>query len=162
MLQSVDECLATTSPLIADQIATLKDLHEQLQCKHTLITVLDEKILETLDNDEEIEAEILQTEEVVSSISTAKAKITHHLTPPDTRSEDTPPPTLPPPVSPGHHPAPVSLTRLPKLDLPQFSGNPFLWQPFWDCFEAAVHNNASLTGVQKLSYLSAQLKGEAS
>ena len=155
----------TTSPLTADQIVTLKDLHEQLQRKHTLITALDEKILETLDNDEEIEAEILQTEEGASSISTAKAKITHCLTPPavaDTRSEDIPPATLPPPVSPGHHPAPVSLTRLPKLDLPQFSGNSLLWQPFWDCFEAAVHNNTSLTGVQKLSYLSAQLKGEAS
>ena len=57
---------------------------------------------------------------------------------------------------------PVSLTRLPKLDLPQFSGNLLYWQSFWDSFEAAIHNNTVLTGVQKLSYLRAQLKGEAS
>ena len=52
-------------------------------------------------------------------------------------------------------------TRLPKLDLPHFTGNPLHWQSFWDCFEAAVDNNTSLTGVQKLSYLRAQLAGDA-
>ena len=35
------------------------------------------------------------------------------------------------------------------------------WQPFWDSFKAAVDTNRSLTGVQKLSYLRAQLQGEA-
>jgi len=53
------------------------------------------------------------------------------------------------------------VTRLPKLELPQFSGNPLLWQSFWDIFEASVHTNNSLTGVQKLSYLRSQLQGEA-
>ena len=32
---------------------------------------------------------------------------------------------------------------------------------FWDCFESAIHLNPNLSGVQKLSYLIAQLKGEA-
>ena len=53
------------------------------------------------------------------------------------------------------------VTRLPKLELPQFNGDPLVWQTFWDCFEAAVHSNTSLTGVQKLSYLRAQLHGDA-
>lgn len=44
------------------------------------------------------------------------------------------------------------------MDLPQFTGNPLFWQSFWDCFDAAVHSN---TGVQKLSYLHAQLLGDA-
>ena len=35
-------------------------------------------------------------------------------------------------------------------------------QSFWDCFEAAIHCNPSLTGVQKLNYLRAQLHGDAS
>ena len=51
--------------------------------------------------------------------------------------------------------------RLPKLNLPHFTGNPLHWQLFWDCFAAAVDNNPSLTGVQKLSYLHAQLSGDA-
>lgn len=35
------------------------------------------------------------------------------------------------------------------------------WQPFWDSFEAAVHSNPNLTGVEKFNYLRAQLEGEA-
>ena len=165
LLQSVDECLSTTTPLTADQIATLRDLHEQLNRKNSLIAALDTKILEALDKDEEIETEILQAEEIASSISTTKAKITHRLASAEaaTTRHDTSPATHPPPVSPVHPTREsVSLIRLPNLDLPQFSGNSLFWQAFWDCFEAAVHSNASLTGVQKLSYLRAQLKGEAS
>ena len=52
-------------------------------------------------------------------------------------------------------------TRLPKLNLPYFSGNPLTWQTFWDSFSAAVHNNPKLTGVQKFNYLRAQLRGDA-
>ena len=36
-----------------------------------------------------------------------------------------------------------------------------MWQTFWDSFNAAVHSNASLTGVQKFNYLRAQLQGDA-
>ena len=49
--------------------------------------------------------------------------------------------------------------RLPKLEIPVFTGEPLDWQPFWDCFQAA---NQTLTGVQKLSYLRARLRGKAS
>ena len=52
-------------------------------------------------------------------------------------------------------------TRLPKLSLPYFSGDPLTWQTFWDSFEAAIHYNPNLTGVQKLNYLRAQLQGDA-
>ena len=53
LLQSVEECLSTTtSPLTTDQIATLRDLHEQLTRKDSLIAALDTKILEALENDE--------------------------------------------------------------------------------------------------------------
>ena len=53
-------------------------------------------------------------------------------------------------------------SRLPKLTLPKFNGDPLQFQTFWDSFEAAVHNNESLTGVQKIHYLRAQLFGDAS
>ena len=48
-------------------------------------------------------------------------------------------------------------SRLPKLNLPTFSENPLRWFTFWDSFEAAVHSNTSLGGVQKFTYLKAQL-----
>ena len=54
-----------------------------------------------------------------------------------------------------------NISRLPKLNLPYFSGDPLVWQTFWDSFEAAIHSNPSLTGVQKFNYLRAQLQGDA-
>ena len=57
-------------------------------------------------------------------------------------------------------PAPAS--RLPKLDLPRYAGDPLGWQTFWDSFKAAVHSNSNLTGVEKFNYPRAQLDGEAS
>lgn len=53
------------------------------------------------------------------------------------------------------------VTRLPKLTLPTFSRDPLKFQKLWDSFEAAIHNNEGLTGVQKLHYLRAQLTGDA-
>jgi len=64
LLQSVDECLSVTTPFTADQTATLNDLHEQLKRKETLIATLDKQILESLNDDDEIESEIVLTEEI--------------------------------------------------------------------------------------------------
>ncbi|PFX23152.1 hypothetical protein AWC38_SpisGene12298 [Stylophora pistillata] len=52
-------------------------------------------------------------------------------------------------------------SRLPKLNLPTFSGNPLRWFTFWDSFEAAVHSNTSLGGVQEFTYLKDQFMGDA-
>ena len=52
-------------------------------------------------------------------------------------------------------------SRLPKLTLPTFNGNPLQWQTFWDSFTAAVDANSGLSLVQKFSYLRAQLQGDA-
>ena len=52
-------------------------------------------------------------------------------------------------------------SRLPKLTLPTFNGNPLQWQTFWDSFTAAVDSNPSLSQVQKLNYLRAQLQEDA-
>ena len=48
------------------------------------------------------------------------------------------------------------------MNLPTFTGNPLHWCTFWDSFEASVHSNSNLSGVQKFSYLQAQLVGDAS
>jgi len=55
----------------------------------------------------------------------------------------------------------ATASRLPKLDLPRYSGDPLGWQTFWDSFKAAVHSNSHLIGVEKFNYLRAQLDGEA-
>lgn len=51
--------------------------------------------------------------------------------------------------------------RLPKSEIPSFSGEKLKWTEFWDSFEAAVHLNTSLSEVMKLNYLMSKLTGEA-
>lgn len=55
----------------------------------------------------------------------------------------------------------ASRTKLPQLDLMTFSGNYTDWQGFKDMFEVTIHNNKSLSNVEKLQYLRSSLKGDA-
>ena len=91
ILASGDELLAKPQLLSKDNIATLRDLCEQLQCKHELIAPLDAKILEATVEDNAIETEVLQVEETNTTISTAKAKISHRLSSISARDAVTPP-----------------------------------------------------------------------
>lgn len=50
--------------------------------------------------------------------------------------------------------------KLPLLTLPEFSGSYGEWQRFKDMFRAIVHNNNTLSDVQRFYYLEASLKGE--
>ncbi|XP_066585644.1 uncharacterized protein [Prorops nasuta] len=52
--------------------------------------------------------------------------------------------------------------KLPKLDLPKFSGDYSEWSTFYDSFKSMIHDNSTLPGVQKFHYLKACLQGEAS
>ena len=51
--------------------------------------------------------------------------------------------------------------KLPRIELPKFSGDMLKFLNFWDQFEAAVHDNDDLPKVQKLIYLRSVLTGNA-
>ena len=51
--------------------------------------------------------------------------------------------------------------KLPKLNLPTFSGSTLDWLSFWDSYESAIHRNPSLSEVQKFNYLKSLLHGDA-
>ena len=164
LLRKVDAILDSDTRPTEAQIATLTSSIEQLTERGTLLRELDNQIAATIGTEDELEAEIIEAEATQESIhdkiSQIRRVIELHTTPP-TRTlsvsatefvpASDPPPRREPPVS-----------RLPKLDLPSFSGDPLTWQSFWDSFRAAVHTNAALDGVQKFNYLKAQLHGDAS
>ena len=50
--------------------------------------------------------------------------------------------------------------KLPKLNLPIFSGKYSNWTSFIDLFDGTVDKNSSITDVQKLQYLKSSLKGD--
>ena len=74
LLQTLTDILNEVHPFNEDAITTLKHLYEQLERKRELISNLDTKILEGISDDSE-----LPTEEINSSVSNAKAKITQCL-----------------------------------------------------------------------------------
>ncbi|XP_062557924.1 uncharacterized protein LOC134222785 [Armigeres subalbatus] len=57
--------------------------------------------------------------------------------------------------------SPLSDLKLPRMNLPTFSGNYLEWQSFFDLFESLVHANPSLKDSQRLYFLKTNLDGEA-
>lgn len=55
----------------------------------------------------------------------------------------------------------LSRVRLPKISLPTFSGKHEEWLPFHDIFKSIIHNNASLSNIQRFQYLRSSLTGDA-
>ncbi|KAL0870822.1 hypothetical protein ABMA27_005746 [Loxostege sticticalis] len=51
--------------------------------------------------------------------------------------------------------------KLPKINIPNFSGKYHEWTAFRDLYTALVHSNQDLSKVQKLHYLKSYLTGEA-
>ncbi|KAJ8950027.1 hypothetical protein NQ318_002439 [Aromia moschata] len=50
--------------------------------------------------------------------------------------------------------------KLPKIGLPQFNGDVSQWQTFIDSFRSLIHENDSLSNIEKFNYLLQCLKGE--
>ena len=51
-----------------------------------------------------------------------------------------------------------NISHLSTLNnVPLFIGDPILWQPFWDSFDATINSNRVISNVQKLNCLRAQL-----
>ena len=45
--------------------------------------------------------------------------------------------------------------RLPQLEVRKFTGKIHEWTEFWDSFNSAIHENESLSKVDKFTYLRA-------
>ncbi|XP_024890294.1 uncharacterized protein LOC112466438 [Temnothorax curvispinosus] len=56
---------------------------------------------------------------------------------------------------------PFSTIRLPKIDIPKFSGKYDEWFPFRDSFISIIHTNPTLRDINRLQYLRAALSGDA-
>ena len=144
--------------------------------KKTTISQLNSQIIDAIETSEGLEAEILEVEGIRDELTDKITRLTQFLEqrsqvstrPLDAHAtEFVPIPSVSGVIPTSTSEAPLSSTRrepvsrLPKLNLPIFSGDPLTWQGFRDSFDAAVHNNPMLDGVQKFNYLRAQLQGDA-
>lgn len=55
----------------------------------------------------------------------------------------------------------ATITKLPPINIPTFSGNYHEWLSFKDLFISMIHNDQGLSDIQKHHYLRSSLKGEA-
>ena len=55
----------------------------------------------------------------------------------------------------------ISNTKLPKLEFPVFKGNPLEWQSFYDQFNISIHQNKTLSDIDRFNYLRRYLAGQA-
>ena len=141
-----------------DTIITVTLYIEQLQCKAESIQQLDTQIQSRMEDPTAVEDDVsdsLETQDLLIE------KITHLKCYLEKSSSATHALASPVPVTHETAPQPAS-SRLPKLDLPKYSGDPLGWQTFWDSFQVAVYCNTRLTGVEKCNYLRSLLEGETS
>ena len=127
---------------------------------------INKEIVATITREDELEAEILESAAIQEAISDKICITKSVLDSMTTPTLNVSAPAFVPSEHP-HEPIVVAprrehVSRLPKLHLPTFSGNPLNWQRFWDSFNAAVHSNTVLDNVQKFNYLRTQLLDEAS
>lgn len=63
---------------------------------------------------------------------------------------------------PGAHTALMPRSALPRISLPNFSGEYQSWRPIYDLFSSIIRDNTELSNVEKMHYLKTCLTGEAS
>jgi hypothetical protein len=128
--------------VFTDKLRTLKDL--------------DDEILNILcgnnDLEEEIDGEIEESENIKAEVQTLILRINSKLC---LNIEGSLPSTLSAPGSSSSATARANSKqiRLPRLEVPKFSGKVYKWQEFWDRFSSAIDRNTQLSEVDKFSYL---------
>ena len=149
--------LPTRSVSIADAVIRLEQLHKNLSRKQTFLNDLNLQIQSKFDNEVVLETDILQFEEFDDKLVQQLDQIDRFIKSitPAVRGTTSTSSTI------TRSTPPLTTAKLPKLDLPTFSGDYLSWTSFFDLFTGAVHNNGTLQNSQKLQYLKASLKGDA-
>jgi len=124
------EDLNLSQPATDETTTTAMSYIDQLQCKAESIQQLDVKILE---EPGDIESDVLDSIETQDTIIHKLTCPKHHLEKASTPVTTTVTPSLPP-VTNSTASRSATASRLPKLDLPRYSGEPLWWQTFWDSF----------------------------
>ena len=147
------------SPADEDKLRQLKlSLTDKLQ----VLKILDDDIVEATPEDE-LAREIEQADEAREEIHLALTKLERALRPFAPAPPTVVPRTVADPVAAiAPTPAPTSLAvKLPKLTLQPFNGEITHWTSFWDSFKASVHDNTTLSPVDKFNYLRGLLQRSA-
>ena len=151
-LTKVNDALAAET---ADE-AKLSQLKLTLEEKLGTLKLLDSEIVELTEEDA-LATEIERADDYKSEIYAAIVSI-------DKALKLTTPPAPPAPfptreLTPARAPEPS--VRLPKLSIKPFNGDITQWTTFWDSFKSAIHENPTLSDIDKFNYLRSLLECSA-
>ena len=170
-IKECDEILGTT-PISEENVSRLEILDQQLRSKLSTLKDLGQEFLAICDVTDHIEQAIMKSEEIDFKLidKTKKIEATLSSRQPQNTNEASTTATSEVPqentIATNTHEIPSSTpnngnvsARLPKLILPNFKGETTKWQSFWDSFKSAVHENTTLSPVEKFNYLISLLEG---
>ena len=135
----------------------LEQLKKGLKETYEKLNKLDEDLMPHVDPGD-IDKEIEDSEQIKDDLFAVMAKVEHVLAAAlPAVSTSIAPVTATPAAAAPHH----TKTKLPKLKIKNFSGNITGWSPFWGMYKSSVHDNTSLSNIEKFSYLQSLLVGKA-
>ena len=159
----IKESIKKLSPTIdthvkANNCDELFPLKEVIEEKYEQIKTHDKEILELMTDDDKFEEEEdLKTEFVIfykkllHSINSCIEKRDKKITSSVSSANSNPSQTAPK----------QNHVHLPEIYIQPFDGDPHNFLEFWDSFRYSIHENESISNVQKMSYLRSLLKGDA-
>ncbi|XP_046145647.1 uncharacterized protein LOC123988932 [Osmia bicornis bicornis] len=138
--------------IIISRIESLQEIWREARGAHAEISMR-----------EDAEGDAYLTDNMIERLQTAYEDTLDFLLTVQAELEAAEPPTLPtgPPIASSSLTLEHRAAKLPKLDLPTFSGQYEDWENFCDLFTTLVHNAPGLADATKLQYLKTCLKGAA-
>ena len=148
------------------QVQQLEVISRLLETKLKTLADIDQEVL-SLCNVDEIPQEIEESEKYVEKVIPCQKKISDVSKPTAGYMQETTNPLAGliqalPGGLPTSFPTSQVKAKLPKLVLPKFRGDVTTWMGFWDSYKSAVHDNVSLSKIDKFNYLRSLLEGAAS
>ena len=131
-------------------VMRLSQLSKSLQEKLDVLKTLDSEILDLVE-DEAVEEEIEQADTFKEGIYATIIRIDKYCAPPNTSATPTA-------IEPRDTTESTPRVRLPKLTIKPFNGDLTAWTAFWDSYESSIHNNPSLSDIDRFNYLRSLLE----
>ena len=130
---------------------------EMLSTKIQFIKSYDEKILDSIDTEADVEREIFESSGFAKSISKLIISINMWL-----KSHDNEAMSDGTVQNSNLQNSNISVRpRLTRQEIPPFSCDPLQLQSFWEIFDSSIHSNTSLPPINKFSYLKTLFTGKA-
>ncbi len=156
--------------IVEVNVEKLRVMLATYDAKIELLRKLDETVSDLIQDERGLETEIVEADNYLTGLTQKRYAIESFINQNTTHSNSLASPVATATLQNGHvfstqSTPPQSQNtnshRLPKLALPVFNGNPLKWQTFWDSYKVAIHENSSLSDIQKFTYLKAQVSSEA-